>query len=105
MHLKMSSVKWSQLYLGLIVLSQVQATTVYEFANYVLKITVTFLGANELTQSHKNVACSITFKSVCQLWNHVRPSFDGSVQDNSISSALAMGILQSCTKPSIYTYS
>ena len=29
---------------------------------------------------------------------------DGFVQDWSISSALAMEILQSCTKPSIYTY-
>ena len=41
-------------------------------------------------------------------WRHVmkimRYHFDGLVQDCSVSSALAIKILQSCTKPPIYTY-
>ena len=48
---------------------------------------------------------SINFAQAEQI---LRPKLDhyigGSVQDCNISSALAMEILQSCTKPSIYTW-
>ena len=36
-------------------------------------------------------------------WAYTKPDFNGLVQDCSISSALAMEILQSCTKLSIYS--
>ena len=41
--------------------------------------------------------------SFIQWCPHLRVHIDGLVQDCSISSALAMEILQSCIKPSIYT--
>ena len=35
-------------------------------------------------------------------FSKIEPNFDGLVQDSSNSSALAMELLQSCTKPSIW---
>ena len=46
------------------------------------------------------------YGSQIRLWPHKRhpmPHIDGSVQDCSNSSALAMELLQSCTKPSIFS--
>ena len=51
-------------------------------------------GAPELEQSR------ITYVAAGPNYNK-RPYFDGLVQDVSISSVLAMEILESCTKPSI----
>ena len=42
---------------------------------------------------------NITWTKVDQ---YIRRHIDGSAQDNSNSNALAMELLQSCTKPSIY---
>ena len=48
---------------------------------------------------------SSTCWNVCRIWLFMYTYIDGLVQDCSNSSALAMELLQSCTKPSLYALS
>ena len=44
------------------------------------------------------------FRDDCRFSVHAHVRIDGLVQDDSISFTNALGILQSCTKPSIYVH-
>ena len=118
MHLKILSAKWLTFCLSLNVLPCCLDNLPISF-----KVTSQVLGQmydcpssqqwsnlEEHVWGNKSESCSKNYNTVQTKQNraqqnHVRIVWDtdGSVQDCSISSALALEILQSCTKPSTYT--